>query len=490
MTGLQAAGCGRNFKGGLMNFGVIKSVKGQVVKVEFQGTKPQIFDLLIAKGQPDVKLEVFQSAGRDAFWCLAFCDPQELVRGMKVYVSGEKIETAVGQGVLGRVVNIFGEPLDGEGKLAKVKKKPIHTHSPSYKEVATSRSVLETGIKALDFFAPIVQGGKTGLFGGAGVGKTILLTEILHNVVVAESSRNTFAVFAGVGERTREGFELYDELKRSRVLEKTAVMLGPMSNNATIRFLSAYAAISVAEYFRDEGSDVLFFIDNIYRFAQAGNELAVVMNTIPSEDGYQPTLTSEMAAFHERLNSTDSGFITSVEAIYVPSDDILDQAVQSVMPYLDSTVVLSREVYQRGRLPAVDLLASGSSILSPYVVGEKHAKAFLDAQALLKQAESLERIVSLVGESEISEQDRILYRRAQKLINYMTQDFFVAEEQTGRAGKFVPLKTTVDDVVDILEGKYDEVPEENFLYIGKAQEALKAQDRRKIPNLPGTQGGE
>jgi len=308
-----------------------------------------------------------------------------------------------------------------------------------------------------------------GLFGGAGVGKTMLLTEILHNVVTLKKGEN-LSVFAGVGERTREGQELVAELKDKGVLEYVSLIFGEMGENAAIRYLTALAGVAMSEYFRDAGKNVLFFIDNVFRFAQAGNELSTLMNTIPSEDGYQANLTSQMAGFHERLVSTDKAVISAIEAIYVPSDDLLDHGVQSIFPYLDSVVTLSRSVYQQGHLPAVDILASSSTALDASIVGTVHYQTAIASQALLKKAESLERMVALVGESELSPESQLTYRRAKKIRNYMTQSFYVAENQSGRPGKFVPIKTTVQDMADILAGKYDHIPEDKFLYVGAISE--------------------
>ncbi len=302
------------------------------------------------------------------------------------------------------------------------------------------------------------------------MGKTILLTEIIHNVVVLRQSK-TVSVFAGVGERSREGHELYETLSSKNVLSSVALVIGAMGENSVIRFLTGYSAVTIAEYFRDNlQKDVLFFIDNIFRFAQAGNELSLLMNSIPSEDGYQATLASEMASFHERLSSVTTSAITTIEAIYVPNDDILDQGVQAIFPYLDATIVLSRSVYQEGHLPAVDILASSASSLNPDVVGQAHFDTALEAQSVIKQAVALERIVSLVGESELSTEDRLIYQRARKIKNFMTQSFFVAENQTGRKGVYVERNSTVEDVAAILAGKYDNVDEQKLLFIGNLKE--------------------
>ena len=308
-----------------------------------------------------------------------------------------------------------------------------------------------------------------GLFGGAGVGKTMLLTEFLHNVVGQKD--NSVSVFAGVGERTREARELYDSLQEKNALDLSTLIFGQMGENPAIRFLSAFSAVTLAEYYRQEmGKNVLFFIDNVFRLTQAGNELSTLMNMIPSEDGYQSTLESEVAAFHERLISTNKGAITTIEAIYVPADDLLDHAVQSVIPYLDSVIVLSRNVYQEGLLPAVDILASTSTALDPSIVGEMHYDVALSAKTILKQAQDLERIVSLVGESELSTEDRVIYRRAKRLRNFMTQQFFVAEEMGDKKGVYMKVEQTVKDVNSIISGKFDKVDEEAFLYIGSVEE--------------------
>jgi F-type H+-transporting ATPase subunit beta len=453
--------------------GKIVGVQGQVVEVEFaSGNAPSIKQVLVIRNDPSSRMEVVKSSGENRFHCIAFSPTDKLFRGAAVVNTGEEMSVAVSPELLGRVVNIFGEPIDGGPSLKSGKNKPIYSEHLTYDEVSIKREILETGIKAIDFFSPIPKGGKIGLFGGAGVGKTLLLTEIIHNIVNLKGGNN-ISVFAGVGERVREGQELFETLREQKVLPSVSLIFGTMGENSAVRFRTAYSAGAIAEYFRDEGKrDVLFFIDNVFRFALAGSELSMVTSTIPSEDGYQPTLTSEMGYFHERLTSNKSNSITTIEAIYIPNDDILDQGVQSILPHLDSTVVLSRNVYQEGLLPAIDLLLSTSSSLSPQLVGQTHYKTVLRAQALLKQYVALERIISLVGESEISEEDRIIYNRAKMIRNYMTQSFFVAERQTGRAGRYVPTATTVADVADILAGKYDDVLDvSKFMFVGEAKEA-------------------
>lgn len=450
--------------------GRIISIEGQVVIVEFNpDSAPLSRDILVLNDDPSLRMEVIVSASESTFYCLAFSPTEKLHRGAEVINTRSPIMVPVGEEVLGRVINIFGEPLDGKGPVTTKEKSSIYTEHLSYSDVATHREFLETGIKALDFFSPIVKGDKIGLFGGAGVGKTILLTEIIHNVVNLTTKRSV--VFAGIGERSREGQELYETLLDQKTLPYVSLIFGTMGDNPAIRFRTAFTAATIAEYFRDQGDrEVLFFIDNIFRFALAGNELSMLMNTIPSEDGYQATLASEMGSFHERLTSTNKTAITTIEAIYIPNDDILDQGVQSIFPYLDSTVVLSRNVYQEGRIPAIDLLESTSANLNPNVVGIEHYQTALRAQALLKQALTLERIVSLIGASELSNEDRLAFERSKRLKNYMTQSFFVAEQQTGRPGKYIPIKTTVSDVKNILDGKVDHVDEDKFLFLGSLEE--------------------
>lgn len=455
------------------NIGTIKSISGQVVEVYFQHDKPALHDLLVIENNESIKMQVFTSSGPSSFYCICLMQTNTLSRGTRVRNTKKPITLPVGDALLGRVVDIFGEPVDGKGAINTDLSRAIYGDTPPYNELSTKQEVLETGIKPLDLFCPILKGGKTGLFGGAGVGKTLLLTEIIHNVVVLHKDTSV-SVFAGVGERTREGQELQEELSDKKVLSSVSLVFGAMGENPAIRFLTALSAVTLAEYFRDnQGKDVLFFIDNIFRFAQAGNEIAMMMNEIPSEDGYQPTLISEMAKFHERLVSVGNHNLTTFEAIYIPNDDILDQGVQSIFPYLDTSVVLSRAIYQEGRLPPIDILSSNSSALNPEIVGQEHYKTALKAQALLKQGIALDRIVSLVGETELSQDDQVTYKRAKVLRNYMTQSFFIVENQTGRKGVYVPLKTTVADVAAILNGEYDTVTEEKFLFIGSLKDIKK-----------------
>ena len=454
------------------NKGKVISVKGHIIEVEFEDNPPSIHDVVYFEKDPDVKMEVYDSSSSSTFYCISLSSTKKLHRGSSVINSGEPIKIPVGDEILGRVIDIFSQPQDGKGSLDNIDTRPIFSEDVNFANVIVPTEVLVTGIKAIDFFAPILKGGKVGLFGGAGVGKTILLTEIIHNVVTVHKEKSV-SVFTGVGERVREGQELYESLEQTGILPTTALIYGQMGENPTVRFRTATAGVALAEYFRDvKKKDVLFFIDNIFRFAQAGYELATLMNTIPSEGGYQATLPSEMAAFHERLLSTKEAAITTIEAIYVPSDDLTDYAVQSVFPYLDSNVVLSRSIYQEGRFPAIDLLSSTSSALNEETVGAKHFKLLLSAQNLLKKAVSLERIVSLVGQSELSPEDQKIYKRAELIKSYMTQNFTVTELQTGKKGKSVFLQDTVEDMGKILEGKFDDYPAETFLYIGSIKDSL------------------
>jgi F-type H+-transporting ATPase subunit beta len=453
--------------------GKIVSIKGQIVEVEFTDVQPSMYDILVLEEDESVKMEVYASSSRNSFYCLSYTPMQKMYRGATVVNTTKPIEIPIGKEVLGRIINIFGETQDGKGPIISKERRSVIPNPVPYDDIVPADKLLVTGIKVIDFFSPLLKGGKVGLFGGAGVGKTILLTEIIHNVVIRNKEKNV-SVFTGVGERSREGQELYESLEESGVLDSVSLIYGLMGENPAVRFKTATVGASIAEYFRDEQArDVLFFIDNIFRYAQAGNELSTLMSTIPSEGGYQATMATEMAAFHERLVSNKKGSITSFEAVYVPADDITDYAVQSIFPYFDSTVVLSREIYQLGRFPAIDLLSSTSSGLTVDIVGELHYRTLIESQNLLKKAVSLERIVSLVGESELSQQDQQEYRRSKILQNYMTQTFFVVESQTGRPGAFVPIEETVADVRDILDGKYDDRNADDFLFLGSLRQHSK-----------------
>jgi F-type H+-transporting ATPase subunit beta len=450
--------------------GVITSIIGQIVEVSFEGYAPRVNSILRLEQQPDILLEVYSSANSQSYYCLLYNHTPFLCRGMIVVDTEKPLMIPVGDVMLGKVINAFGQTLDGSEQIESRDLRPVLTSAKQKEKISVPTKILETGIKALDFFAPILKGGKVGLFGGAGVGKTMLLTEIMHNILILHKTSKK-AVFAGVGERAREGHELIEVLRQNEVFPFVSMVYGQMGENPTIRFRTALTAVTLAEHFRDSASeDILFFVDNIFRYAQAGYELATMMRGIPSEGGYQATLTSEMAAFHERLVSTESSSITSIEAVYVPADDLSDSGVQAIFTYLDSIVVLSRSVYQEGRIPAIDFLSSTSSALTPEIAGEAHCEAVIRAQSTLKRAASLERIVSLVGERELSADDQKVYKRAQLIKNYMTQPFYVAYAQTFRAGVSVSLALVVSNMTDILDGKYDETPAETFRYIGSLRD--------------------
>ena len=454
--------------------GRIVSIRDVVIEIEFlDDPKPSIHEILRLESDESTIFEVVESSDVNKFHCTNLSGKSNFLIGSEVLTTGEKISVPVGKNLLGRVIDIFGEDLDGLGDIEFEKKMELFGKSPPYDETVVTVEFLETGIKIVDMFAPLLKGGKVGLFGGSGVGKTVLLTEILNNII-NKDVQNSVSVFCGVGERSREGQELREELSDSGVLPNVSMIFGQMGENAPIRFLTAYAGATLAEYMRDDlGKNVLLFLDNIFRFAQAGNELSLLMNSIPSEDGYQATLYSEVAAVHERLVSRAGKTITTIEAVYLPEDDLFDQTAQAVFKYLDSSIVLSRDVYRDGRLPAVDILASDSGALNPKNVSSTHYYVANSAKSLLKESEVLERIVSLVGESELSEEDRIVYQRANKLRNYMTQSFFVAEKQTGRKGEYVPVEDTVRDVKGIIEGKYDHISEDKFMFIGKVADIEK-----------------
>lgn len=453
----------------IKNIGSIVSVVGPVAEVVFDGGKPAINEVCRVESGA-VGYIYATSKIKDGFYAFLLKDEETVSRGMSVTTEGKIMSIPVGDNILGRVIDIFGNAVDGGENIETEDSRDIFNYHIDYNDLSTGKEIWETGIKVIDFFSPLVKGGKTGIFGGAGVGKTILLTEVMHNIFASSSKdggREAISVFSGVGERIREGQELFEELEERGVLSKTSLIYGLMGQNAAVRMLTAKAGAAIAEYFRDEkGKDVLFFIDNIFRFAQAGSELSTLTANTPSEDGYQPTLASDMASFHERLVSTKKGVISSIEAIYVPSDDTLDQGVQSIYPYLDSVVTLSRDIYQEGRFPAVDILSSNSSILGVNEVGAKHYEALIEALSVLKRASELERMVALVGEAELSPDNQIIYKKAKMIKNYMTQPFSVVSAQTGKEGVYVPLQQTVSDMEGILTGKYDKVDPESLLFIG------------------------
>ncbi|OGE27580.1 F0F1 ATP synthase subunit beta [Candidatus Daviesbacteria bacterium RIFCSPHIGHO2_01_FULL_40_11] len=455
--------------------GIVTTINGQIAMVEIEGdTFPELFEILLCPNDPKVILEVFAQS-RETVFAAILSSSDRLFRGMEVYGSGSELKVPVGPPVLGRVMDLFGNAKDNKGPISPLKKASIYSKAPSLNIVESSYQILETGIKAVDFLTPIQRGGKVGFIGGAGVGKTILLTEVLNNVTRGNKKpgeKQVFSVFAGVGERIREGQELYQRLKESGVLPKTAIILGQMNENAAVRFRVALAAVTQAEYFRDTlKSDVLFFIDNMFRYVQAGAEVATLLGTIPSEQAYQATMQTEVSTLEDRLIPTVNGSITSFQNVYVPADEITDAAVVAVMSFLDNAIVLSRSVAQKNIYPPIDLFQSSSSTLSKAFLGELHFKVLTQFQKLLENYNKLSHIVAIVGEAELSPENRILYIRTKKIINYLTQPFFMTERQTGRKGVYVSKETTVKDIEVILSGKLDNIPVDRFLYIGSLKDA-------------------
>jgi F-type H+-transporting ATPase subunit beta len=449
--------------------GRIASVRGQIVLVHCESAyRPALGEVLFAEEVRNVKLEVHSYYDRDRIHCLLLSSKEALYRNMRIVSDGAMLVIPVGDDVLGRAFNLYGHPVDGGPGIDDTETRPINPSSHgTHIRHGGQRNLLETGIKLLDFFAPIVEGGHLALVGGAGVGKTSLMTEIIRNLAKTHPG---VTLFAGIGERIREGFELWDSLKGTGALAKTALIVGHINENAAVRFKVGAAAATLAEYFRDEKrTDVLFFADNIFRFVQAGNELATLLEEIPSEYGYQSTLQTQVAQFENRLSSSDTASISSVQTVYVPADQLSDPAVAAALPYFESIVILSREMSQEGRFPAVDLLRSKSSVLNRALFGDRHYDALVSATEALNQYDRLVRIVSIIGERELSAQDRTAYERALRLRNYMTQPFFTLEDQTGRPGVFVTRDETVADVEHILSGAFDAVPPESFLYIGSAK---------------------
>ena len=449
--------------------GRIVQIIGSVVDVEFEdGNLPEIFNALKISGpNGNVTLEVVKHLDTEKVRAISLQSTDGLERGLEVQDSGSQISVPVGQEVLGNIFNVLGEPLN-EGKKDFKKYWPIHRPSPPFVDQATKTEVFETGIKVIDLIAPFIKGGKVGLFGGAGVGKTVLLQELIRNV--AEESGGA-SVFAGVGERTREGNDLHKEMTESGVINKTALVFGQMNEVPGARARVALSALTMAEYFRDEEKkNVLLFIDNIFRFSQAGSEVSALLGRMPSAVGYQPTLAQEMAELQERITSTKNGSITSVQAIYVPADDITDPAPATTFSHLDSTIVLSRALTEIGIYPAVDPLASTSSALDPKIVGEKHYQTARGVQLTLQRYKDLQDIIAILGMEELSEDDKKVVSRARKIQRFMSQPFNVAETFTGIKGKFVKLEDTIKGFSEILEGKHDDVPEENFYMKGSIDE--------------------
>lgn len=459
--------------------GVIASVNGQIATVKIEGDIfPELFEIMTSPQQSEVVLEVF-SQNRQFIFVQILKGLDKLFRGMPVAGTGSDLRIPVGRSVLGRVIDLFGQPRDNAGLLTTDKSTSIYSKAPPLNIIQNSYQVLETGIKAIDFLTPVRKGGKVGFIGGAGVGKTILLTELMHNITQKpagwksdSAQKPVISVFAGVGERIREGQELLQRLKDSGVLPKTVLVLGQMNESASIRQRVALAGVAQAEYFRDEAKfDVLFFIDNMFRYVQAGAEVSTLLGTIPSEQAYQATLQTEVSTLEDRLIPTINGSITSFQNVYVPADEITDAGVVTLMSVLDNAIVLSRSVAQKGIYPPVDLFQSRSDTTSKAFLGEIHFKALTEFQKLLENYNKLSHIVAIVGEEELSAGNRILYNRTKKIINYLTQPFFVTENQTGRKGVYVPRETTVNDITMILSGNLDNISSERLLYLGSLQNA-------------------
>ncbi len=455
--------------------GKIIQVLGPVVDVEFESYLPAIFEALdinfeVNGAQKSLVLEVAAHLGGNRVRAIAMDMTEGLVRNQAVKARGKMIEVPVGEEVLGRIFNVVGESIDNLEPLKPSLTWPIHRKAPSFEQQSTKTEMFETGIKVIDLLAPYSKGGKVGLFGGAGVGKTVIIMELIHNVAY---KHNGYSVFAGVGERTREGNDLYFEMKEGGVLDKVVLCYGQMNEPPGARNRIAFTGLTMAEYFRDEkGLDVLMFIDNIFRYAQSGAEMSALLGRIPSAVGYQPTLAGEMGKLQERIASTKNGSITSVQAVYVPADDLTDPAPASVFAHLDATTVLNRKIAEKGIYPAVDPLDSTSRILSPQMIGEKHYEIATGIQQVLQKYKDLQDIIAILGLDELSEEDKKIVERARKIEKFLSQPFFVAEVFTGSPGKYVTLQETLEGFGGILEGKYDHIPENAFYMVGSIQEVL------------------
>ena len=455
------------------NTGKITQVIGAVLDIRFdQGVLPEINDAVEIRRKDGSKLvaETAQHLGDDIIRCIAMGPTDGLVRGMEAIATGGPITVPVGEVTLGRIFNVLGEPIDKKPVPEGVKRNPIHRKAPTFAEQATETEILETGIKVVDLLCPYQKGGKIGLFGGAGVGKTVLIQELIRNVATEHGG---YSVFTGVGERTREGNNLYTEMSESGVIDKTAMVFGQMNEPPGARMRVGLTGLTIAENFRDEGGkDVLLFIDNIFRFTQAGSEVSALLGRVPSAVGYQPTLQTEMGALQERITSTKNGSITSVQAVYVPADDLTDPAPATTFAHLDATTVLSRAIVEQGIYPAVDPLESTSRILDPRIVGEEHYQVARGVQEILQRYKELQDIIAILGMDELSEEEKVLVARARKVQRFLSQPFFVAEQFTGTTGRYVPLGETIQGFKEILEGKYDEIPEGMFLNAGNIDDVL------------------
>ena len=454
------------------NIGSVVQIIGPVLDIRFPaGHLPDLLNAIeIEREGGKLVCEVAQQLGDDVVRCIAMSSTDGMVRGMEAVDTGSPIKVPVGNETLGRVFNLLGRAIDNKPQPVTCEKWSIHRDPPAYDEQQTSTEILETGIKVVDLIAPYAKGGKIGLFGGAGVGKTVLIMELINNVA---KQHGGISVFAGVGERTREGNDLYNEMQQSGVINKTALVYGQMNEPPGARMRVALSGLTMAEYFRDrEGQDVLLFIDNIYRFTQAGSEVSALLGRMPSAVGYQPTLATEMGALQERITSTKKGSITSVQAVYVPADDLTDPAPATTFAHLDATTVLDRGIASLGIYPAVDPLESTSRILTPDVVGLEHYEVARETQRILQRYKELQDIIAIMGMDELSEEDKLTVSRARKIQRFLSQPFSVAEQFTGMQGKYVPIKETVRGFKEILEGKHDDLPESAFLFVGTIDEAV------------------
>jgi len=456
-----------------MNEGKIVQIISAVVDARFESGKlPAIYNALEIQRDDGstLVLEVQQHLGESTVRCIAMDSTDGLVRGTKVIDTGKQITMPVGPGTLGRVMNLIGEPIDKMGPINALRRDPIHRQPLTFEELNISEEVFETGIKVIDLLEPYTKGGKTGLFGGAGVGKTVIIMELIHNIA---KEHGGYSVFSGVGERTREGNDLWLEMKGSGVIEKTSMVFGQMNEPPGARLRVGLSALTVAEYFRDdEGRDVLLFIDNIFRFTQAGSEVSALLGRMPSAVGYQPTLATEMGELQERITSTQKGSITSVQAIYVPADDLTDPAPATTFSHLDATTVLSRKLMELGIYPAVDPLESTSVILDPKTIGEEHYRTARAVKEILQKYKELQDIINILGMEELSDEDKIIVNRARRIQRFLSQPFFVATEFTGREGKYVHLEDTIKSFKGLVEGEYDSLPEQAFYMVGTIEEAV------------------
>jgi len=452
-----------------MSSGKVVEIIGAVVDVQFpMGEMPKVYDALRID-EVDLTLEVQQQLGDGVARCISMGSTDGLKRGLEATGTGAPITVPVGQGTLGRIVDVLGNPVDDAGPIETEGAMPIHRLPPTFEEQATSTEVLETGIKVIDLIMPIAKGGKIGLFGGAGVGKTVTLMELIRNIAVEHSG---FSVFAGVGERTREGNDFYHEMEEGGVLDKVALVYGQMNEPPGNRLRVALTGLTMAEFFRDEGRDVLMFVDNIYRYTLAGTEVSALLGRMPSAVGYQPTLAEEMGVLQERITSTKTGSITSFQAVYVPADDLTDPSPATTFAHLDATLVLSRQIAELGIYPAVDPLDSTSRILDPNVVGQEHYEVARDVQGLLQRYKELKDIIAILGMDELSEEDKLTVSRARKIQRFLSQPFFVAEVFTGSPGKYVSLKDTIKGFKAIVAGEHDNLPEQAFYMVGGIEEAV------------------